>query len=82
MERNVKAAIIEAVKVYTQSMGRDPAWVNIDTEAAYDLMKLGRNEIGEMSDRFAREGISAFNECRLWGVEIRHESTFQGIRCE
>lgn len=82
MEDNAKNAIIEAIKRYIKDMQKQPTIVNIDLDTAYDLMKLGRNELGELSELFAKQGLEALKNRRIWGVSIHVEPKINGIRCE
>lgn len=82
MEMNAKHAIIEAIKLYIRDMQKQPTIVNIDYDTAFDLMKLGRDEIGDLAETFAKQGLDALKNRRLWGVEVRVETKLKGIRCE
>lgn len=82
MEDNAKHAIIEAIKQHIRDTKKHPTVVWIDLDVAYDLMKLGRNDLGELAELFAKHGLQALDNRNIWGVRIRVDQTIEGIRCE
>lgn len=82
-EGNAKIWIIDAVKDFIGENKEGPTTVRISTDIAHDLMKLGRNDIGEeLIDAFCKNGIAALKGRKLFGYNIVVDADEEDISCD
>jgi len=62
-------AIVEAQKEFIRTNGgKEPTTLNIGICRAYDICKLGRNEIGPLADDLTRDGVKSLE--KLFGMDV------------
>ncbi len=64
-------AIIDAEAEFENAHGQRPRVLKLPVLQAYDLAKLRRNELGELSGRVMQEGIKVFEKEGLLGVPVK-----------
>jgi hypothetical protein len=64
-------AIIDAEAEYESEHGQPPRVLKLPVLQAYDLAKLRRDVLGELSGRVMQEGIKVFEKEGLLGVPVK-----------
>jgi hypothetical protein len=73
-------AIQELIKEFCKAnAGKEPTKLLLPQSIAFDILKLGRNEIGDLADDLQKHGIKAINKLFGLDVTITHE---EGMRIE
>ena len=69
--KQAREFIVGENKKYTRTHHTEhPAMMKLNWEIAYDLIKFTRDDFGEMSDVFEKEGINAFKKNKLFGMTV------------
>jgi hypothetical protein len=63
--------IIDAQAEYVTKHGKPPRLLKLPLPLAYDLAKLGRDHLGELSGEVIRDGVGAFEEHPLLGMKVK-----------
>lgn len=80
---NAKIWIIDAVKDFMDENKKKPTTIRLSTSIAHDLMKLGRNDIGEeLAEAFFKDGISALDGRKLFGYNVVVDADEKDISCK
>ena len=81
MESNAKTEILDAIENFIEDNGNAPTKISISIGIGYDLMKLGRNELGSLSEEFFEKGLNALKDRRLFGCTIEVSDSVIDIEC-
>jgi hypothetical protein len=68
--REVLDTIIDAEASFFRAQRRAPNKIKIPVLMAYDLAKCGRNELGDLSGRVFKDGITAFEKEGFHGMAV------------
>jgi hypothetical protein len=68
--RDPKAELVDAIQDYISEHETPPQKATIPHDLALEFCKLGRNELGDLSQELMVKGPSALNGKILFGVEI------------
>src|SRR5713101_923870 len=68
--REVLDQIIDQEANYFQQHGKPPRKMKLPVLMAYDLAKCGRDEIGDLSGRVFKDGITAFEKEGIHGMSV------------
>ncbi len=63
-------SIIDAEAAYEAEHGNPPKKLKLPVQLAYDLAKLGHEQLGELWGRVMKSGIVVFEEEGLLGVSV------------
>lgn len=69
-EREVLHKIIDQEAAFFQQHGKPPRKVKLPVLMAYDLAKCGREDLGELSGRVFKDGITAFEKEGFHGMAV------------
>ena len=68
--REMLNQIIDQEAAYFQQHGRPPRKMKLPVLMAYDLAKCGRNEVGDLSGRVFKDGITVFEQEGFHGMRV------------
>jgi hypothetical protein len=64
-------SIIDAARTYFAVHGQPAAGLRLPFDEAYELAKLGRDQLGPLSGEIIKTGVKAFEEQGLLGLKVR-----------
>lgn len=62
--------ILDAESHYAEEHGKEPERLKLPAALAYDLAKLGREHLGDLSAKIVKRGIKALEEEGLFGMHV------------
>jgi hypothetical protein len=68
--REVLNQIIDREAEFFQQHGKSPSKMKLPVLVAYDLAKCGRNELGDLSGRVFKDGITVFEKEGFHGMSV------------
>ncbi len=68
--REMLNQIIDQEAAYFQQHGRPPRKMKLPVLMAYDLAKCGRNEVGDLSGKVFKDGITVFEQEGFHGMRV------------
>jgi len=68
--REILDTIIDQEATFFQQHGKPPRKLKLPVLMAYDLAKCGRNELGDLSGRVFKDGISVFEKEGFHGMNV------------
>jgi len=66
----MRDCIIDAQEAFLEQHGRLPSTLDLPVRMAWDLAKCNRSELGTMSDRFLRDGITVLEREGFRGMKV------------
>ncbi len=64
-------SIIDAARAYLSQQGQPPSLLRLPFDEAYELAKLGRDQLGDLSGEIIKTGVRALEEQGLLGMKVR-----------
>lgn len=68
--REILDRIIDEEAAFFQQHGKPPRKIKLPVLMAYDLAKCGRDELGDLSGRVFKDGITAFEKEGFHGMDV------------
>lgn len=65
-----KDEILDALRAYMLGGKTEPTTVYLPLMKAYDLCRLGRNELGDLADQLARHGPRHLEQAAFYGLKV------------
>lgn len=69
--KNIREEIVDAISAYTKANMQAPGRIIMGELRAYDFLKIGRNDLGDLFDAMVMDGpVAALTDFGIMGMQV------------